>query len=100
MASDGKGCRNLRPLIRSRHKGVLKQENEWRGEVLCVTKAEFGGDWSRWSEITTVFLRWIRRAALLESPTLLNLYLERKRFYYIKTHKTAINRSVDHTGET
>ena len=27
MASDGKGCRDLRPLIRSRCKGVLKQDN-------------------------------------------------------------------------
>ena len=26
MASDGKGCRDLRPLIRSRCKGVLKQD--------------------------------------------------------------------------
>ena len=25
MASDGKGCRDLRPLIRSRCKGVLKK---------------------------------------------------------------------------
>ena len=37
MASDGKGCRDLRPLIRSRCKGILKQDNEWRGELLCVT---------------------------------------------------------------
>ena len=84
MAFDGKGCRDLRPLIRSRCKGVLKQENEWKGELLCVT----------------VFLRWIRRAASLESPALVNLYIERKPFYYIKTHKTAINRPVDQPGET
>ena len=37
MASDGKGCRNLRPLIRSRCKGVLKQDNEWKGQLSCVT---------------------------------------------------------------
>ena len=29
----GKGCRDLRPLIRSRCKGVLKQDNEWKGEL-------------------------------------------------------------------
>ena len=37
MASDGKGCRDLRPLIRSRCKGVLKQDNEWKEELSCVT---------------------------------------------------------------
>ena len=57
MASDGKGCRDLRPLIRSRCKGVLKQDNERKGELSCVTWAEFGGDWSCWSEFTAVFLR-------------------------------------------
>ena len=31
------GCRDLRPLIRSRCKGVLKQNNEWKGELSCVT---------------------------------------------------------------
>ena len=71
MASDGKGCRDLRPLIRSRCKGVLKQDNERKGELSCVTWAEFGGDWSSWSEFTVVFLRWISRAASLECPTLL-----------------------------
>ena len=67
MASDGKGCRDLRPLIRSRYKGVLKQDNEWKGELSCVTYAEFGGDWSSWSEFTAVFFRWISRAASLEN---------------------------------
>ena len=28
MASDGKGCSDLRPLIRCRCKGVFKQDNE------------------------------------------------------------------------
>ena len=28
MPSDGKGCRDLRPLIRSRCKGVLKQDSD------------------------------------------------------------------------
>ena len=37
MSSDGEGCRDLRPLIRSRCKGVLKQDNEWKGELSCVT---------------------------------------------------------------
>ena len=37
MALDGKDCRDLRPLIRSRCKGVLKQDNEWKGELSCVT---------------------------------------------------------------
>ena len=46
MASDGKGCRDLRPLIRSRCKGVLKQDNEWKEELSCDTWAEVGGDWS------------------------------------------------------
>ena len=46
MASDGKGCRDLRPLIRSRCQSILKQDNEWKGELSCVTYAEFGGDWS------------------------------------------------------
>ena len=56
----GKGCRDLRPLIRSRCKGVLKQDNEWKGELQCVTQAKFEGDWSSWSEFTTVFpLQWI-----------------------------------------
>ena len=34
MASDGKGCRDLRPLIRSQCKGILKQDNEWNCHVL------------------------------------------------------------------
>ena len=34
MASDGKGCRDLRPLIRSWCKGILKQDNEWNCHVL------------------------------------------------------------------
>ena len=80
MASDRKGCRELRPLIRSRCKGILKQDNEWKGELSCVTKAEFGGDWSSWSEFMAVFLQRISRAASLECPTLVNLYIERKQF--------------------
>ena len=32
MASNGNGCRDLRPLICSRCKGVLKQDNEWKGQ--------------------------------------------------------------------
>ena len=36
-------------------------------ELSCVTKGKFGGDWSRWSEFTSIFLRWTRRAASLES---------------------------------
>ena len=80
MASDGKECRDLQPLIRSRCNGVLKQDNEWKEELLCVIEAEFGGDWSSWSKFTAVFLRWISRAASLECPTLVNLYIERKPF--------------------
>ena len=57
MASDGEGCRDWRPLIRSRCKCVLKQDHEWEAELSCVTQKEFGGDWSRWSEFTAVFLR-------------------------------------------
>ena len=34
MASDGKGCRDLRPLIRSPCKGILKQDDEWNCHVL------------------------------------------------------------------
>ena len=37
MVSDGKGWRDLRPLICSRCEGVLKQDNEWKGELACVT---------------------------------------------------------------
>ena len=37
LALDGKGCRDLRPLIRSLCKGVLKQDNEWKEELSCVT---------------------------------------------------------------
>ena len=59
MVSEVKGCRDLRPLIRSRCKGVLKQDNKWKAELSCVTEAEFGGDWSSWSEFTAIFLRWI-----------------------------------------
>ena len=33
-----------------------------------------------WSEFTAVFLRWISRAASLECPALVNLYIERKLF--------------------
>ena len=36
MASDRKGCKDLRPLIRSWCKGVLKQDIKWKGEVSCV----------------------------------------------------------------
>ena len=95
MASDGKGCRDLRPLIRSRCTGISKQDNEWKGELSCVTYAEFGDNWSSWSEFRAVFLRWISRAALLECPTLVNLDIEKRLF----TEKP-INRPMDHTGET
>ena len=37
MVSEVKGCRDLRPLIRSRCKGVLKQDNKWKAELSCVT---------------------------------------------------------------
>ena len=76
MASNGNGCRDLRPLICSRCKGVLKQDNEWKGQLWCVTLAEFGGDWSSWSKFTAVVLQWISWAASLECPTLVNLYYE------------------------
>ena len=79
-AKDWVGCRDLRPLIRSRCKGVLKRDNEWKEELSCVTWAEFGGDWSSWSKFPAVFLRWISRAASLECPTLVNLYIMRKPF--------------------
>ena len=39
-------------------------------------RRNFGGNWSRWSEFTAVFLRWICRAASLGKP----LYVERKPF--------------------
>ena len=35
----------------------------------------------------------------LESPALVNLY-QREKTVYSTTHKTAINRPMDHTGET
>ena len=35
-----------------------------------------------WSEFTAVFLRWISRAASLECPALVKLYIERKPFKY------------------
>ena len=38
MASDGKGCSDLRPLIRSLCKGVLKQDNEWKGELSVLPR--------------------------------------------------------------
>ena len=66
----GKGCRVWRILIRSQGKGILKQNNEWKTELSSVT----------WSKFTAVFLRWIGRAASLESPTLVKLYTERKPF--------------------
>ena len=90
-----KGCRDLRPLIRSRYKGVLKQDNEWKGELSPVNTAKFGGDWSHWSEFTAVFLWWIRRAASLESPALVNLYMERRPFTV-----QPIKRRMDNPGET
>ena len=31
------GCRDWRPLIPSRCKGVLKQNHEWKAELSCVT---------------------------------------------------------------
>ena len=37
MASIVNVCRDWQPLIRSRCKGVLKQGNEWKGELSCVT---------------------------------------------------------------
>ena len=55
MASDGKGCRNLRPLIRSRCKGVLKEDNEWKGELLCVT---VGGIWRRLEQLERIYGRF------------------------------------------
>ena len=39
-------------------------------------RRNFGGNWSRWSEFTAVFLRWICRAASLGKP----LCVERKPF--------------------
>ena len=76
MASDGKGCRDLRPLIRCRCKGVLKQGNEWKGELRVLPRRNLGP----LERIYGRFLRWIRQAASLESPTLVNLYIERKPF--------------------
>ena len=40
MASDGKGCRDLRPLIRSWCKGILKQDNVWNCHVLSKWNLE------------------------------------------------------------
>ena len=76
MAPQGKGCRDWRPLIRSQCKGILKQDDEWKAELSRVPRRNFGGNWSRWSEFTAVFLRWICRAASLGKP----LYVERKPF--------------------
>ena len=44
------------------------------------------GIWSRWSEFTAVFLRWILRAASLKSPTLVNLIKREKPFRRDVTH--------------
>ena len=92
MASDRKVCTDLRPLIRSRCKGVLKQDNEWKGELSCVTYAEFGGDWNSWSEFTAIFLGG--------SVGPLRWSAQPWKTVYIKTHRTAINRPMDHTEET
>ena len=62
-----------------------KKVSSGKAEQSCVTQAEFGADWSRWNEFMAVFLRWIRRAASLESPTLINLIYREKTVTYIHT---------------
>ena len=43
MASSVKGCRDLRPLICSQCKGILKQDNEWNCHVLPKRNLEAVG---------------------------------------------------------
>ena len=45
-----KGCRDLRPLIRSRCKGVLKQDNEWKEELGFY----LGGIWRRLEQLERI----------------------------------------------
>ena len=63
-----------------------------RRTIVCY----LGGIWRRLEqlEFTAVFFWWIRGPLSLECPTF------RENTVYIKTHKTAINRPVDLTGET
>ena len=68
-----------------------------KAELSCVTQEEFGGDYSRWSEFKDFSFGGSVEA--LESPALVNLYIEGKLFTQ-KTHKTAIYRPVDYTGGT
>ena len=98
MASDRKVCTDLQPLIRSRCKGVLKQDNEWKGELSCVTYAEFGGDWNSWSEFTAFSL--VDLLGHFAGVPNLGKPLYREKTVYIKTHRTAINRPMDDTEET
>ena len=88
MASDGKGCRDLRPLIRSRCKGVLKQDNEWKEELSCVTLERISGRFPS-----------VDQSSRFAGVPSLGKPLYREKAVYIKTHKTATNRPVDHTGE-
>ena len=56
-----------------------------------------GGIWRRLEQLDGTYGRFPlvdQRAASLEYPTF------REKTVYIKTHKTAINRPVDLTGET
>ena len=46
----------------------------------CQNVLGSGGDLGGSVKNTAVFLRWIQRAASLESPTLVNLQIERKPF--------------------
>ena len=98
MASDGKGCRDLRRLIRSRCKGALKQVNEWKGELSVLPS----GIWKRQEPLERIYGRFpsvdpsgrFARVPNLDKP----LYSEKT--IYSTANKTAINRPIDHTGET
>ena len=92
MASDGKVCRDWRLLIRSRCKCVLKKDHEWIAELSCVT-------YGRNLEATGAVganLRPSSFGGFAGGPTLVNL----EKTVYSTTHKTAINRPMDHTGAT
>ena len=54
MTSDGKGCRDWRPLIRSRWKCVLKQNHEWKAQLPCY----LGGIWRRLEPLERIYGRF------------------------------------------
>ena len=82
MTSDGKGCRDWRPLIRPRYKSILKQDHEWKAELLCVTY--IGGIWRRLEPLERIYGRFPSvdpSGRFAGVPNLqVNLYIDRKTF--------------------